>query len=397
MTPEGDLDRTLPAELPNIPFNSPALEGAELDYVQQAIQRGRSSAGGDFSERAAAMLVEQTGAEGALLTTSCTAALELSAMLLDLRPGDTVIVPSFTFTTTALAFAREGAGLVFCDIERSTMGLDPEHLATLLDDRVRAVVVVHYAGVACDMDGIRAVLAPYPDIALIEDNAHGLFGSWHGQPLGSLGRFATQSFHETKNIVCGEGGALLLNDARDVDRAHVLYEKGTNRRAFMLGQVDKYSWKDTGSSFGLSEVLAAYLVAQLEQRDAIQRKRRLVWEQYQRSFLPLADELGFETMQVPAGRESAHHMYCVLLPDRDRRDDVLEAMGKAGVQATFHYVPLHSSEAGRRFAARPSECPVSENLSGRLLRLPFFNNLADAEIERVVATFSASMLATARI
>ena len=397
MTFDSDLDGSHPAELPDIPFNRPGIEGAELEYVQEAIQRARPSAGGAFSQRAAALLADQTGAEEVLLTTSCTAALELSAMLLDLQPGDTVIVPSFTFTTTALAFAREGAGLVFCDIERSTKGLDPEHLATLLDDRVRAVVVVHYAGVACDMDGIRAVLAPHPDIVLIEDNAHGLFGSWQGQPLGSLGHYATQSFHETKNIVCGEGGALLLNDARDVDRAHVLYEKGTNRRAFMLGQVDKYSWKDTGSSFGLSDVLAAYLLAQLEQRDAIQRKRRLVWEHYQRIVSPLADELGFEAMRIPPGRESAHHMYCVLLPDRDRRNDVLESMRKAGVQATFHYVPLHSSEAGRRFTARPSECPVSEEISGRLLRLPFFNDLAEPEIERVVAAFSASVLATSRI
>ena len=397
MTFERDLDGTLPAEPPDIPFNRPGIEGAELEYVQQAIQRAHPSAGGAFSERAAALLAEHTGAEGVLLTTSCTAALELSAMLLDLQPGDTVIVPSFTFTTTALAFAREGAGLVFCDIERSTKGLDPEHLATLLDDRVRAVVVVHYAGVACDMDGIRAVLAPYPDVVLIEDNAHGLFGSWQGRPLGTLGRYATQSFHETKNIVCGEGGALLLNDARDVDRANVLYEKGTNRRAFMLGQVDKYTWKDTGSSFGMSDVLAAYLLAQLEQRDAIQCKRRLVWEHYQRSVAPLADELGFEAMQIAPGRESAHHMYYVLLPDRDRRNDVLESMRKAGVHATFHYLPLHSSEAGMKFAARPTECPVSEDISGRLLRLPFFNDLAEGEIERVVAAFTASILATSRI
>lgn len=397
MTARSDLDDLPEAGLPDIPFNRAGVEGLELEYVQQAIQGGRPSSGGHFSERAAALLAEHTGSEAALLTTSCTAALELSAMLLDLQPGDTVIVPSFTFTTTALAFAREGAGLVFCDIERSTKGLDPEHLASLLDDHVRAVVVVHYAGVACDMDGIRAVLAAYPDVVLIEDNAHGLFGSLEGRPLGSLGRYATQSFHETKNIVCGEGGALLLNDARDVDRAHVLYEKGTNRREFMMGQVDKYTWKDTGSSFGLSDVLAAYLLAQLEQRHSIQRKRRQVWEHYQRRIAPLADELGFEAMEIPPGRDPAHHMYCVLLPDRGRRNDVLESMRKAGVQPTFHYVPLHSSEAGRRFAVRRTECPVSEDISGRLLRLPFYNDLAEPDIERVVAAFTTSVLATSRI
>jgi dTDP-4-amino-4,6-dideoxygalactose transaminase len=384
-------------ELPDVPFNQPAVEGRELDYVQQAIQGGHPSSGGEFARRTAALLAEHTGAEEVLMTTSCTAALELSGMLLDLGPGDTVIVPSFTFTTTALAYARQGAALVFCDIERQTLGLDPEHLATLLDEHVRAVVVVHYAGVACDMEGIRAVLASWPDVVLIEDNAHGLFGSWEGQPLGSLGRFAAQSFHETKNFVCGEGGALVLNDAADIDRARVLYDKGTNRRAFMLGQVDKYTWKDTGSSFGLADVLAAYLLAQLEQHTVIQGKRRAVHERYATSLAPLADELDFELMQVPEGRDSAYHMFYVLLPDRDRRNDVLEAMGKMGVHGTFHYVPLHTSEAGKAFAARPTECPVAEEVSGRLLRLPFYNNLSDRDLDRTVEAFQAAALATLQV
>ena len=257
-----------------------------------------------------------------------------------------MIVPSFTFTTTALAFARQGAGLVFCDIERRTLGLDPEHLATLLDENVRAVVVVHYAGIACDIDGIRAVLEDWPDVALIEDNAHGLFGSWNDQPLGSFGRFAAQSFHETKNFVCGEGGALLLNDPRDVDRARVLHDKGTNRRAFMQGQVDKYTWKDTGSSFGLADVLAAYLFAQLEQREVIQGKRRAVHEHYTRELAPLADELEFELMQMPAGSDSAYHMFYVLFPDR-------HAQGRrAGVDAQdgrARDLPLRATaQLGRR-------------------------------------------------
>ena len=385
-----------PADPPNIPFNRTTVEGQELEYVQQAIRSGHPSSGGAFSGRAAALLAEHSGAQEVLLTTSCTAALELSAMLLDLGPGDTVIVPSFTFTTTALAFARQGAGLVFCDIEPRTLGLDPEHLATLLDDSVRAVVVVHYAGIACDIEGIRAVLAHRPDIVLIEDNAHGLFGAWQGRPLGSLGRFAAQSFHETKNFVCGEGGALLLNEATDVDRARVLYDKGTNRRAFMLGQVDKYTWKDTGSSFGLADVLAAYLLAQLEQREVIQGKRRAVHEHYQGALAPVADELGFEVMQLPPGRESAYHMFYVLLPDRGRRNDVLESMHKAGVQATFHYLPLHSSDAGRAFTARPTECPVSEDVSGRLLRLPFYNALSGQDLDLVVSAFLSSLTATSR-
>ena len=389
-----DLDHT---DLPDIPFNLASLEGRELEYIQEAVRSGHASSGGTFTARTADLLTEHTGAEEALLTTSCTAALELSAMLLDLKPGDTVIVPSFTFTTTALAFARQGAGLVFCDIERRTLGLDPEHLATLLDENVRAVVIVHYAGIACDVEGIRAVLADWPDVDLIEDNAHGLFGSWQDQPLGSFGRFSAQSFHETKNFVCGEGGALLLNDPQDVDRARVLYDKGTNRRAFMLGQVDKYSWMDTGSSFGLADVLAAYLLAQLEQREVIQGKRRALHDHYTQELAPLADELDFELMQMPAGRQSAYHMFYVLFPDRDRRNDVLESMRKSGVHPTFHYVPLHSSDAGKTFSVRPTECPVSEDISGRLLRLPFYNNLGGDDLDRVVRVFRSSAQATPRI
>ncbi|MDX6323650.1 MAG: dTDP-4-amino-4,6-dideoxygalactose transaminase [Nocardioidaceae bacterium] len=392
MTGEGPHD----PDLSRIPFNRTAIEGRELDYVQQSITGGHPGSGGEFSARAAAILADVTGAEEVLLTTSCTSALELSAMMLDVGPGDTVVVPSFTFTTTALAFARQGARLVFCDIEPTTLGLDPAHLATLLDDTVRAVVIVHYAGVACDVDGIRAVLRARPDISLVEDNAHGLLGTYHGEPLGSFGRFASQSFHETKNFVCGEGGALLLNESRDVDRARVLYDKGTNRRAFLLGQVDKYSWKDTGSSFGLADVLAAYLLGQLEKRDVIQRKRRAVHERYEQGLAPFADRLGFRLPVCPPDRESAYHMFYVLLPDRETRNHVLTSMRDAGVVATFHYVPLDSSDAGRTFAARPTECPVSEDVSGRLLRLPFFNDLTDADVDRVLGAFVSCLGAPTR-
>ena len=244
------------SDRPTIPFNRTEVEGRELDYMRESVEGGHTSTSGPFSRRVAEILQAETGAE-VLLTTSCTTALELSAMLLDLGPGDTVVVPSFTFTTSALAFARQGARILFCDIEPHTLGLDPHHLAELLDDTVKAVVIVHYAGVACDVDGIRKVLADRPDVGLVEDAAHGLFGRWRGEPLGSLGRFASLSFHETKNFVCGEGGALLLNDSSDLPRARVHYDKGTDRQAFFLGQVDKYSWRDTGSSFGLSDTLAA--------------------------------------------------------------------------------------------------------------------------------------------
>lgn len=370
-----------------IPFNRAEVEGNELDYVRQSVANGHMSSGGPFAQRVSAELRRVTGACEALLTTSCTSALELSAMLLDLKPGDTVIVPSFTFTTTALAYVRQGARILFCDIEPETLGVDAGHLKSLLDDTVRAVVPVHYAGVACDVDGIRASLAHRPDVAVIEDNAHGLFGRWKGQPLGQLGRFASLSFHETKNIGCGEGGALLLNDPADVDRARVLYDKGTNRRAFFLGLVDKYSWQDTGSSFGLSDTLAAFLWGQLELAEQIQEKRRAVYQRYHQALEPYADELGMRLPVVPDGCDPAYHMFYVLLPDKTTRDVVLADLRVAGVQATFHYVPLHSSNAGRRFAAAPADCPVSEEISGRLLRLPFYNNLSGGDSDRVVESF----------
>src|SRR5919106_1872243 len=272
MTPQGTHD--------TIRFNQPSLEGRELEYIRESVEKGHTSSSGPFGSRVRDLLKEETGSSDVLMTTSCTAALELAAMMLDLEPGDTVVVPSFTFVSTALAFARGGTRIIFCDIEPETLSIDPQHLASVMDDSVRAVVPVHYAGVAGDIDGLTDVLEQWKGVDIIEDNAHGLFGRWRGRPLGSLGRFAALSFHETKNFVCGEGGALLVNDQRDVDRAHVLYDKGTNRRAFLLGQVDKYSWIDTGSSFGLSDVLAAYLLAQLEERKAIQERRRAVHERY---------------------------------------------------------------------------------------------------------------------
>jgi dTDP-4-amino-4,6-dideoxygalactose transaminase len=369
-----------------IRFNVPSIEGNELAYFEQSLREGHTASSGPFSARAGAVLRKESGAEEVMLTTSCTAALELSALLLDLQPGDTVVVPSFTFSTSALAFASRGAELLYCDIESTTLGLDPKHLSELLDDSVRAVVVVHYGGVACDLDGIQTVLADRPDVLLIEDNAHGLFGRWRGQPLGSFGALTSLSFHETKNITCGEGGALLVNDPALVDRARILYDKGTNRRAFFLGQVDKYSWVDTGSSFGLSDLLAAPLFAQLEKAEQIQAKRRHVYESYVAALAPYT-ELGVTLPAVPDGCDPAWHLFYVLMPDKRTRDEVMEAMRREGINPTFHYVPLHSSIGGRRFAARDSECPVTTDVSERLMRMPFFNGLTEAQLERVVESF----------
>lgn len=374
-----------------IRFNKPSLEGRELEYVRTAAEDGHTSSSGPFSARVAEVLRAATEARAVFPTTSCTAALELAAMLLKLAPGDSIVVPSFTFTSTALAFAREGARIIFCDIEPRTLGIDPNHLATVLDDSVRAVVPVHYAGVACDMEGVYEVLRDRPDVHIIEDNAHGLFGRWRDQPLGSLGRFATLSFHETKNFVCGEGGALLVNDSADVDRAHVLYDKGTNRRAFFLGQVDKYSWKDTGSSFGLADTLAGYLYAQLEQRDTILAKRSRVWNRYFALLEPYAAEHGFRLPIVPDNCVQAYHMFYVLLANQHTRNHVLERARAADIHPTFHYVPLHSSDGGRSVSAKSTECPVTDDVSGRLLRLPFYNNLSAADAERVVETFLAAL------
>jgi dTDP-4-amino-4,6-dideoxygalactose transaminase len=374
-----------------IPFNRPEVTGREIGYMAEAMASGHTSTGGPFSRRAGEILQQATGAQEVLLTTSCTDALELSCLLLDIGPGDTVVVPSFTFTSSALAYARQGARILFCDIEPETLGLDPRHLAELLDDSVRAVVAVHYAGIGCDVAGIREVLADRPEIALVEDAAHGLFGSWRGEPLGGIGRMSTLSFHETKNFVCGEGGAILLNDRADVDRARVLYDKGTDRQAFFLGQVDKYSWRDTGSSFGLSDVLAGYLLAQLEQAESIQARRRRVFEGYLEALAGPAAELGIRLPVVPEDREPAWHLFHVLLPDAEMRAPVMSAMREQGVGTTFHYVPLHSSEGGRRFAARPTECPVSTDVSSRLVRLPFFNTLTEADVARVADTLVGAM------
>lgn len=378
-------------------FNRALPVGDELAYVTEAMESGLTTTSGPFCERAGARLQEETGAREVMLTTSCTAALELSGMLLDLQPGDCVIVPSFTFSTSALAFAREGARILYADIEPETLGIDPAEVARLLDEaprhglRVRAVVAVHYGGVPCRLDELTEVLAGHPDVALVEDNAHGLFGRHRGRPLGSFGRFATQSFHATKNFSCGEGGALLVNDERDVDRARVLYDKGTNRQAFLLGQVDKYSWVDTGSSFGLSDILAAHLAGQLEAAERIQLGRRAVWEAYAAGLADGAEEYGYQLPVVPPTAEPAWHLFHVLLPDKATRDAVLQRLNERGIRAVFHYVPLHSSVAGRRFAALDADCPVSEDTSARLLRLPLHLALTEADLDRVITEFRAAV------
>ena len=374
----------------DIPFNRPCLAGQEMNYVAQAVANGHSSAKGPYTKRAEELLRSELGALDVLLTTSCTDALEMTAMLLGLGPGDVVIVPSFTFSSTATAFARQGATVRFCDIRTPDLGLDPDHVEASMDERVKAIVTVHYAGVASDVHRLREI-ADRHGVPLIEDNAHGLFAEHRGAKLGSFGQMSTLSFHETKNFICGEGGALVINDPAYVDQAHVLLDKGTNRRQFLEGQTDKYTWQGHGSSFGLSDLLAAFLLAQLERATEIMAKRRRVHQNYLALLGPDAARLGVSLPYERPGDQPADHMFYVLLPHAGQRAEVIAAMRERGVNPTFHYVPLHSAPGADVLADRHQPCPVTDDISARLLRLPFYNDLTLAQQERVVTVFVEAM------
>lgn len=366
-------------------LNQTSIEGHELDYMRQAVEGSHTSASGPFSKRARGMINDWAAAREVLLTTSCTAALEMSALLLDIEPGDKVIVPSFTFVSSALAFVRAGAEVVFADIERDTLALDPDSVENLIDDRVKAVVTVHYGGIAGRIEELAGLI---PERAsLIEDNAHGLFAMKGDRPLGSFGRFSTLSFHDTKNFTCGEGGALIINEPDDVGRAWTVYDKGTDRQAFFRGEVDKYTWRDMGSSFGLSDVLAAYLVGQLEQKERILSERKRVFDRYMRLLEPHAESLGVTLPSVPDDSVPGYHLFYVLMPDAESRSHVLKSLREAGIGATFHYVPLHESPGGEEYGVAPQPLPVTESVASRLIRLPFFNSLSDSAVDRVVTEF----------
>ena len=366
-----------------IPFNRPELTGRELELVQEAVAGGHLSGDGPFGRRCEALLEEALGVERALLTTSGTHALELSALLLEIGPGDEVVVPSFTFVTTANAFALRGAKIVFADVRPDTLNLDETQLPGLVTERTRAIVAVHYAGVACELDPILA-LAEKAGAALVEDNAHGLFATYRGRQLGTAGVLAAQSFHETKNFTCGEGGALLVNDAGLVERAEILREKGTDRKRFLLGQVDKYTWVDLGSSWVLSDLQAAFLAAQLEARDAVQKTRRRVWHAYADGLREWADASGVRLPVVPAHCAPSFHMFHVVLPTPEARTRLIEHLRARGILSVFHYLPLNVSAMGRRHGGRPGQCPVAEDVSERLLRLPFYRGLLGRDQQEVI-------------
>jgi dTDP-4-amino-4,6-dideoxygalactose transaminase len=308
----------------------------------------------------------------------------MSALLLDIQPGDEVIVPSFTFVTTVNAFVLRGANPVFIDVRPDTLNFNEEKLEQLITPRTKAIIPVHYAGIGCEMDAILEIAGRY-GVPVVEDNAHGLFGKYKGKYLGTFGKLATQSFHETKNFNCGEGGALLINDPQYIERAEIVREKGTNRSRFYRGQVDKYTWVDLGSSYLPSDMLAAYLYAQLEAREQIQAKRRQIWEYYHEHLQNWAEENGVRFPIVPDHCDQAYHMFYVLMPSLEKRQALLAHLKAQGIIGTFHYLPLHLSEVGRKLGGKEGDCPVTEDVSDRLLRLPFYNDLTEADQARIVA------------
>jgi dTDP-4-amino-4,6-dideoxygalactose transaminase len=366
-----------------IPFNKPCLTGKELLYVAEAILRGHAAGDGIFTHKCHEFLQHQFSVPRALLTTSCTHSLEMAALLLDIQPGDEVIVPSFTFVSTVNAFVLRGAKPIFADVRPDTLNLDETLLPGLIGPRTKAIVPVHYAGVACEMDSILATARAH-GVAVVEDNAHGLFARYKGRYLGTFGCLATQSFHETKNIICGEGGALLVNDPALVERAEIIREKGTNRSRFYRGQVDKYTWVDVGSSYLPSELLAAYLFAQLESWESIQSKRKAIWHRYADSLAGWARQQQVTLPEIPPHCEQAYHMTYLLLPSLSARQQLIDHLKSRGILSVFHYLPLHLSHMGLKFGGFEGQCPVTESVSDRLLRLPFYNDLTESEQDEVI-------------
>jgi dTDP-4-amino-4,6-dideoxygalactose transaminase len=369
-----------------IPFNRPYMTGRELDYIAEAHANGHLSGDGAFTKRCHAWLERTTGARKALLTHSCTGALEMAALLIDLAPGDEVIMPSFTFVSTANAVVLRGAVPVFVDIRADTLNLDENLIEAAITPRTRAICVVHYAGVGCEMDAILAIARRHV-LIVIEDAAQGILSTYKDKPLGAIGELGALSFHETKNIISGEGGALLVSDARFAERAEIIREKGTNRSQFFRGQVDKYTWVDVGSSYLPGEIVAAFLAAQTEQAERITRERLAIWDRYHAAFAGLEAGRHVRRPIVPAHCRHNAHMYYLLLRDLETRTAFIAAMRSAGIQCVFHYIPLHSAPVGLRLGRSAGELPVTDSASNRLVRLPLW--LADMDQQRVIGAVEA--------
>lgn len=366
-----------------IPFNRPAQLGNEFEYIAQAIQEGKASGNGPFTKRCESLLSEALKTSKVLLTTSCTHALEMAALLLNIRPGDEVIMPSFTFVSTANAFVLHGAKPIFVDVRPDTLNIDERQVEAAITEQTRAIVPVHYAGIGCQMD-VLTDIAQRHKLPMVEDNAHGIFGRFQRQYLGTFGALATLSFHETKNFTCGEGGALLINDPAFVERAEILREKGTDRSRFFRGEVDKYTWVDVGSSYVLSDILAAYLLAQLECREQVMQKRQAIFQRYTEALSDLELTGKLRLPIVPGACEPACHMFYILLLSPEERDAMIRYLKDQGILAVFHYVPLHLARMGRGFGYTEHDCPITQDVSRRLVRLPFYNDLSETDQERVI-------------
>ena len=364
-----------------VPFTRVGLMGKELDYVRAAVDQRHLAGDGAFSRRAEAWLNERFGAR-ALLTSSCTHALEMAAMLLDIGPGDEIVLPTFTFVSTANAFVLRGAVPVFVDSRPDTLNLDEGALDAAISPRTKAIVVMHYAGVACEMNPILD-LARARSIPVVEDNAHGLCGRYRGRWLGTLGALSTASFHETKNFSCGEGGALVLNDPRHVQRAEIIREKGTDRSRFFRGEVDKYTWVDIGSSYLMSELQSAFLLGQLESESRVQTRRREIWQEYHRELSAWASARDVRQPVVPEGCDPSWHLYFLIMPTLERRQQFIAHMQGRGVSCVFHYLPLHRSLMAERLGPTRS-LPVAEQAADRLVRLPMYNDMSNDDLTMVI-------------
>jgi len=366
-----------------ISFNKPYIAKNEFDYISQAVHSYHISGDGPFTKKCHQLLEQTFNIKKALLTTNCTHALEMSALLLNLGPGDEVIVPSFTFVSTVNAFILRGAKPVFAEIRPDTLNIDEAKIESLINDHTKAIYVMHYAGVGCEMDRILEIASQY-HLSIVEDNAHGLFGKYKGKFLGTFGSMATQSFHETKNISCGEGGALLVSDSALVERAEIIREKGTNRSRFFRGQVDKYTWVDLGSSYLPSDLLAAVLLSQLEEAEVIQHLRSQIWQHYNEGLAGWAKANSAQLPFIPEHCKQSFHMFYMLLPDLKTRQDLIAYLKDININAVFHYVPLHTSDMGKGYGYRNGDLPVTESVSDRLVRLPFYNDLELKNQEEVI-------------
>jgi dTDP-4-amino-4,6-dideoxygalactose transaminase len=366
-----------------IPFNKPYVAAGSENYLCQAVANMHFSGDGPFTKKCHALLEQVLGVPKVLLTTSCTHALEMAALLLDIKPDDEVIVPSFTFVSTINAFVLRGAKPVFIDIRPDTLNLDEKQLERLITKKTKAIVPVHYGGISCEMDTILKIASGY-GVPVVEDNAHGLFGLYKGRYLGTLGSLATQSFHETKNFSCGEGGALLINEPKFAERAEIIREKGTNRNRFFRGMVDKYTWVDVGSSFLPSDILAALLYAQIEQHEQIQEKRKSIWNLYLTRLADWAKENQIDLPHVPEDCTPAYHLFYLLMPSLEARTKFIAILKAQQITSVFHYLPLHLSEMGLKFGGADGNCPVTESYSDRLVRLPFYNDLTFEDQMKVV-------------